>query len=159
MSTGWLPTSRAAQIGSLTFFLTLKAALLLLWIAGLPSGRTAEVDSMQTQWFMLSAAGVAVAPVLLPVLFLMRRDPQSTSRHAASAIALGAALVAAIVTLTSPERLNTYFSTFASLESAYQRNLANDRAGRVTYPGTAIRERRGETTIEQRRADYERFMA
>lgn len=159
MTGGWLPTSRAAQIVALTFILAFDAALFLLWIASLPSGRTLDLSSTMTRAFLLSAAPLAFAPILLPALFLMRRDPRSTARHAVSVIAVGAVLAAGVVWLRSPEHLNRYFATFASLERQYQRTLANDRAGRVTYPGTAIRERGRQTTIEQRRADYERFMA
>ena len=159
MSTGgWLPTSRAAQIGAVTFFLTFDAALLLLWAAAWPSGRAGDLRSAQTQILLISQAGVVAASVMLPVLFLMRRDTQSTVKHAVSMLAAGAALTAAIVTVTAGEPLNRYFSTFEAFEREYQRNLANDRAGRATYPQTALRERRGPTTIEQRRADYERFM-
>ncbi len=155
---GWLPTSRAAQIAALTCFVTVDAAFLLLWIVALASGRNAAPGDVQTQYFLLSSAGLAVPSILLPALFLMRRDPQSTARHAVTAIAVGAALTAGVVTLTVPERLNGYLSTFESFDRQYQRTLANDRAGRVTYPGTAVRELRGPTTIEHRRAQYEQFM-
>lgn len=159
MNRGWLPTPRAAQLAAVTFFVALTAALILLWLALLSSGRTSDVRSVAAQSYLLSAAGVVVAPVMLPVLFLMRRDARSTTRHAISGIGAGVLLTAGVVTLTSPESLNRYFSTFESSEAEYQRNLANDRAGRVTYPGTAIRQLRGETTIEERRAQHERFMA
>ena len=153
---GWLPTSRAAQIVSLTFVFTAGVALFLLWIASLPSGITSDPGSIATQAFLLSAASLAVAPVLLPALFLMRRDARSTPRHAIAAIACLAAIVAGVITLTSEDKVRGYFSTFASFEREYHRNLANDRDGRVTYPGTAVRQLRGPRTLEQRRADYQR---
>ena len=156
---GWLPTSRAAQIAAVTMFFTLDAAFLLIWIAALASGASAEPGAVQTRYFLLAASGIAVPSILLPALFLMRRDTQSTARHAVSAIAFGMAFTAVVVTLTAPERLNAYFSTFEAFESEYQRNLANDRAGHVTYPATALRERSAPTTVEQRRANYEQFMA
>jgi hypothetical protein len=118
-----------------------------------------DLSPMQARAFLLSAAPLAVAPVLLPALFLMRRDSRSTARHAASVIAVGAMLTAGVVWLRSPENLNRYFSTFELYEGEYQRNLANDRAGRVSYPATAVRQLRGPSTIEQRRADFERFAA
>jgi hypothetical protein len=158
-TSGWLPTSRAAQIVALTFFCTFDAALFLLWMAALPSGRTLDLGSIQTRAFLLAVAPLAFAPILLPALFLMRRDPRSTVRHAVSVIVVGAVLTAGVVWLRSPENLNWYFSSFEAYEGEYQRNLANDRAGRVTYPATAVRQLRGPTTIEERRAEYERFMA
>jgi hypothetical protein len=91
-------------------------------------------------------------------MFLMRRDAQSTARHAVCVIAAGAALTTGVVALTSPPMLNRYFSTFESFEGEHQRNRANDRSGRVSYPGTAVRQLKP-TTIEQRRAAYERFQA
>ena len=156
ISAGWLPTSRAAQTVALTFFVGFDAALFLLWIASLPSGLTLEFSSLQTRYFLLSAAGLACAPLLLPALFMMRRDPDATARHAASVIAFGALLTAGAVTLSTPQMINRYFSTFEAYEGEYQRNLANDRAGRVTYPWTAVRQLKP-TTLEQRRAAYERF--
>jgi hypothetical protein len=56
---GWLPTSRAARIVALTFVCTFDIALFLLWIASLPSGLTLELSSLQTRYFLLSAAGLA----------------------------------------------------------------------------------------------------
>ena len=156
MSAGWLPTSRAAQIVTLTFFIALDVAFFLLWIASLPSGYAHNLSPLQVRYFVLSAAGLACAPILLPALFLMRRDAAATARQATTVIAAGALLTAAAVTLSSPAVLNRYLSTFETYEGEYQRNLANDRAGRVTYPGTAVRQLKP-TTPEQRRAAYERF--
>lgn len=155
---GWLPTSRAARIVALTFVCTFDIALFLLWIASLPSGLTLEFSSLQTRYFLFSAAGVAFAPILLPALFLMRRDAQSTARHAVCVIAVGAVVATGVVALTSQPMLNRYFSTFETFEGDYQRNLANDRAGRVSYPGTAVRQLKP-TTLEQRRDAYEQFRA
>jgi hypothetical protein len=157
-TTGWLPTSRAAQIVALTIFFAFDAALFLLWIVSLPSGYTRDMSSLHTRYFLLSSAGLAFAPIMLPALLLMRRDARSTARHAASVIAIGAVLTAAAVMLSSPRVLNGYLSTFELFEGEHQRNLANDRAGRFTYPGTAVRQLQP-TTREQRRAAFERFQA
>jgi hypothetical protein len=159
MTTGrWLPNVRAAAVALLTFVVALTAALVVLWVLSLPSGVTTEIDSVRTQSFLLSFAGLAGALVLLPMAFILRRDPRLTSRHAVTTIGLGALLVAGLATATSQEALNAHFSTFEWVEREYQRALANDRAGRVTYPGTARRELRGPSTIEERRANHERFM-
>jgi hypothetical protein len=155
---GWLPGPRASMVAALTFVIALKAAFIILWVLSLPSGMTTDIGAIRTQSFLLSFAGLAAALVLLPVVFIMRGDPRSTPRHALTVIAVGAALTAGIATLTSPEALNRYFTTPEWFEREYQRSLANDRAGRVTYPGTAVREVQ-RLTFEQRRARYDRYMA
>jgi hypothetical protein len=155
---GWLPTPRAAQIVALTFVVAFDAALFLLWIASLPSGLTRDFSSQQTRYFLMSSAGLVFAPIMLPALFLMRRDARSTARHAVSVIMVGAVLAAGAVALSSPAILNRYFQTFEAIEADYQRNLTNDRAGRITYPGTAVR-RLKPTTLEERRAAFERYQA
>lgn len=108
-ATGWIPTMRAAQIAALTFFFAFDAALLLLWIATLPSGDIRDLTSIQMLAFLLSAAPLAFVPVLLPALFLMRRDPRATARHAVSMIAIGTILTTGIVWLRSPENVDRYF--------------------------------------------------
>ncbi len=155
---GWLPTSRAASIAALTFFLAFDFGLFVLLVPAIAAGE-ADIGSIQMQSFVMAAAQIVVAPVLLPVVFLMRRDARSTACHAITAIGVGALITAGIVIMTSEERVRSYFSTFEAYERQYQHNLANDRAGRVTYPGTAVREARSPSTIEQRRAEYERFRA
>lgn len=158
MTRGWIPTRRAGGIVALTMVVALGAAVALLWLMA-AAARPAGIDAAQMQYFLLAATGVTVPPMLLPGLFLMRRETQTTARHAATAISAGALLTAATVMLTTPERLHAHFSTFEAFERRYQRTLANDRAGRVSYPGTALRERSAPTTIEERRQRYEQFMA
>lgn len=155
---GWLPAPRVAFVALATFVVALVAGVGLLVALSLVRNSPRDVGSIQVQAFLFYCANLIAAPVLLPVLFMMRRDPRSTTRHAIVGLAFGTALTAGVLTLTSQEAVNRYFSTFESFERQYQRDLANDRAGRVTYPGTAAREARGPLTLEQRRAGYERFM-
>ena len=94
---------------------------------------------------------------MLPAMFLLRRDPRSTARHAAAAIALGTALTVVVLVVTSPEALNRYFSSFEWSEREYQRGLANDQVGRYQYPGTAYRELVTPKTVGERREQYAKF--
>jgi hypothetical protein len=95
---------------------------------------------------------------MLPAMFVLRRDRRSTTRHAATAIALGALLTTAVLVLTSPEALNRYFSSFEWSEQEYQRGLANDQIGRYQYPGTAYRQLVTPKTVDERREQHARFM-
>jgi hypothetical protein len=153
----WVPTSRAAGGSFLAFIFALDAAAALLLILELEAGRPVDVGSIQTQFYLLSMLAVTIPVGLLPALFVMRRDPNSTTRHAIGGLVLGTLLTATVVEMTAQESLNDYFSTFAASERQYQRNLANDRAGRYQYPGTALRQLRGPTTTEQRREAYRKF--
>ena len=155
---GWLPAARSARTASLTFVLAVATPLFVWTMLAVQSGRAAGIDSIQTQAFLLYFTVLIIPPALLPALFMMRRDARTTTRHAVAAIAFGAAITGGVAALTSPEAVNPYFSTYASFEREYQRGLANDRAGRFQYPGTAIREQRL-STLEQRRESYQRFEA
>ena len=157
MSAGGLPTARSARTASLTFVLAVATPLLGWTTLAVQSGRAPGIDSIQTQAFLLYFAVLIVPPATLPALFMMRRA-RSTTRHAVVAIACGAAMAGGVAALGSSEAINAYFSSFESFEREYQRSLANDRAGRFQYPGTAIREQRL-STLEQRRESYQRFEA
>lgn len=155
----WLPTARAAVAAAFAFWLAAGAALLILLGLSQAWGPAVDFRSSQTQAFLLFSTIIVVPPALLPALFLMRRDQRSSVRQAMVVIALGAAGTGALVVATSEDAINSYFSTFEAFEREHARNLANDRAGRYQYPATAVRTLRGETTVEQRRASFERFEA
>ncbi len=104
-----------------------------------------------------SALVTAFATALLPALFLLRRDPRITSRTAIRWVTTGSLLAAAaIVTLPAPEN---YQLTAEQNERTYQRAVANDRAGRYQYPGSVRRQLAEPSTLEARRASYEKFLA
>lgn len=102
------------------------------------------------------AGAAAIAPAMLPALFLLQRGPRTTQATATRWIA-GGALVAALATVSIPSPEN-YQLTADQNERMYQRALANDRAGRYQYPGTVARQLREPSTPETRRASYERFL-
>lgn len=97
----------------------------------------------------------ALAPAMLPALLLLRRDSRARLGTAVQLIVFGVAFVS--VGVTAQPWLDDYMPTAGQNERMYQRMRANDRAGQRQYPGTAMRERRGESTPEERRASYERF--
>ena len=154
---GWLPTWRASGIGLLAFVAAIVMAVAGVTLIAIQNGRPIE-PGLRTYSLLLGSAALYVPPAMLPALFLLRRDPRSTARHAVAAIALGAAITTAVLVLTSPDALNRYFSSFEWSEHEYQRGLANDQAGRYQYPGTAYRELVTPKTIEERRERYSRFM-
>ena len=158
MGAGWLPTARSARTASLTFVLAVAIPLLVWTLPAVLSGRAPGIDSIQTQAFLLYFAVLIVPPAMLPALFMMRRDARSATQHAVATIAFGAVLTGAVAAVATPAAINRYFTSFDAFEREYQRGLANDRAGRFQYPGTAIREQR-RSTIEQRRESYQRFEA
>lgn len=155
-SRGWLPTRRAGGIGIAAFLAAIGLAVGGVTLIALQNGRPIE-PGLRTYSWLLATAALYVPPALLPAVFLLRRDPRSTARHAAAAIAIGAALTVAVIVLTSPEALNRYFSSFEWSEREYQRGLANDQAGRYQYPGTAYRQLVTPKTVEERREKYARF--
>ena len=156
---GWVPTGRALGAALLALFFAWDFAVATMWVIALETGRAMDLRSIQTQSYLLSIAVIVVPPAILPMAYMLRRDSGSTTRHAITVIVSIAALTAATAHFTSPEALNDYFSSFEVFERQYQRSLANDRAGRVEYPGTAVRQLRGTTTIAQRRELHRRFEA
>jgi hypothetical protein len=153
---GWLPTWRAGGIGILAFVAAIVLAAAGVALIAVQSGRPIEAGLRTYSW-LLGSAALYVPPAMLPAMFLLRRDPCSTARHAAAAIALGAVLTVAVLVVTSPEALNRYFSSFEWSEREYQRGLANDRVGRYQYPGTAYRELVTPKTVGERRERYAKF--
>lgn len=98
----------------------------------------------------------AVAPAMLPALLLLRRGATGRFAVAGRAIALGAGV--AVLGVIAQPWLADLQPTAGQNERMYQRLRANDRAGRLQYPGTALRDLRDATsTVEERRARYEQF--
>lgn len=157
-SSGWLPTWRASGIAIAAFLAAIVLAVGGVTLIVLQNGRPIE-PGLRTYSSLLGSAALYVPPAMLPAVFLLRRDPRTTIRHAAAAISLGALLTVGVLVLTSPEALNRYFSSFEWSEREYQRALANDRIGRYQYPGSAYRELTTPKTVEERRERHERFMA
>ena len=157
-SGGWLPSWRAGGIGILAFLAAIVLAVGGVTLIAVQNGRPFE-PGLRTYSWLLGAAALYVPPAMLPAMFLLRRDRRSTTRHAATAIALGALLTTAVLVLTSPEALNRYFSSFEWSEQEYQRGLANDQIGRYQYPGTAYRQLVTPKTVDERREQHARFMA
>jgi hypothetical protein len=153
----WLPTGRASGIGILAFVTAIVLAVAGVALIAVQNGRPLE-PGLRTYSWLLGSAALYVPPAILPALFLLRRDPRATARHAVAAITLGAAITTAVLVLTSPDALNRYFSSFEWNEHEYQRALANDQAGRYQYPGTAYRELVTPKTIDERREKYASFM-
>ena len=155
-SGGWLPTWRASGIGIAAFLAAIALAVGGVMLIALQNGRPIE-PGLRTYSWLLGTAALYVPPAMLPAMFLLRRDPRSTARHAAAAIAICAAVTVAVIVVTSPDALDRYFSSFEWSEREYQRGLANDQAGRYQYPGTAYRQRVTPKTVEERREKYARF--
>jgi hypothetical protein len=153
----WLPTFRASGIAIAAFLAAIVLAVGGVTLIALQNGLPIE-PGLRTYSWLLGTAALYVPPAMLPAMFLLRRDPRTTIRHAAAAISLGALLTAGVLVLTSPEALNRYFSSFEWSEREYQRRLANDRIGRYQYPGSAYRELVTPKTVEERRERHERFM-
>jgi len=154
---GWLPSWRASGVATLAFLAALVVAVAGVTLIALQNGRPIE-PGLRTYSWLLGTAALYVPPAMLPALFLLRRDPQTTTRHAAAATGLGALFTTAALVLTSPEALNRYFSSFEWTEREYQRALANDRIGHYQYPGTAYRELVTPKTVEERRERHASFM-
>jgi len=154
---GWLPTWRASGIGILAFLAAIVVAVGGVTLIAIQNGRPLE-PGVRTFGWLLGSAALYVPPAMLPAVFLLRRDPRSTFRHACIAIALGAALTTAVLVMTSPQALNRYFYSFEWTEREYQRVLANDQAGIYQYPGTASRQLDTAKTVAERRDRHARYM-
>jgi hypothetical protein len=149
---------RMWKYGALTFVLaaTLSIAFEAMFI-NYQVGPDYPPDLLLIAAIRFSRA-TAIASALLPAMFLLRRDARVGTRAAVGALALGPALV--MTGVVSQGWLDNYMPSFSQNERMFQRMRANDLAGRVSYPGTMVRELRDATsTPEQRRVRSEQFLA
>ncbi len=154
----WVPPPRTALHGVAT--LVVAAVLPLgIPIAGRAvSGSPLEVGSIRTLASMAFSANLYFPPAAMLALFVIRRDPRLLRRHALLAIFSISVIGTGLAFATSNDAVRRYFSTPEWFEREYQRAVMNDLAGRVQYPGTAVRQIRAQS-FEQRRIGYERVAA
>lgn len=157
MNTGWLPPALGSASGLLAFLIATDIAATLLLLGPMQAGRTISFSALWVQAFLMANLVLVVPPAMLPAIFVLRRDPNAHARHAVVWTALGAALTAGLIVLTSPEAINQRLTTFENFERDREQSIANDRAGRYQYPGTAVRQLRPEQTREQRLENFKRF--
>lgn len=104
------------------------------------------------------AVSLGLAPAMLPSVLILRRDRGISWRNGAQVMAAGLALALVVALWIIPITSSGYFITASQNERMYQLALQNDRAGRLQYPGTAIRQARPSTAAE-RAERYARFLA
>ena len=106
-------------------------------------------------WMALPMVMPLVIPLaMLPILMLLRATGQVTNGAATTLICAGALLTYVTTAWLTPLAQGDVRD--ALYEEFHQRAVANDQAGRVQYPGTAVRQVR-QTTAEQRAAQRERW--
>ena len=105
-------------------------------------------------WLAMPMTLPLVVPLaMLPLMMRLRR--QLTMRHAAQAIAAGAVISIVVAGWLTPLAQSDFASDRLD-EAMYQRSVANDRAGRPTYPWSALRALRP-TTAEERAEQRRRW--
>jgi hypothetical protein len=154
-----LPPGRALARGAAVFAVTIVAMLVA-------QGAIRYWQTLGTRiWFdrppeflfletLTLALPLAVPLAMLPLMMQLRRDGRFTGWHAAQCLVAGSVLAFFTAGWATPLIYRPLQD--AALERSYQRSLENDRAGRFTYPGTAVRQARP-TTLEERNRAREEF--
>jgi hypothetical protein len=155
----WIPPLRGLLGAMAAMVVAIDLSIELLLLRPLPLNLPRDLSEPMVQAWLLSWAGIVIPPVFLLATFVLRRDPRATFRHALLATVLAGAATTALVLATTNDALHRRYDTFETAERMYQLSLKNDRAGRLQYPGTVVRQIGPYATLEQRRAHYDAYRA
>lgn len=148
----WIPPLRGVLLSLTGVAAALAVSIAVLLIGPPPLDLPRDLSEPLVQQWVLIWASTIVPPVFLLATFLLRRDSRATLRHAVVVILIAAATMNVVRLSTTTEALRHRYDTFEVSERLYQRALAEYRAGKFR---AAFRE----TTLEERRARYERYRA
>jgi hypothetical protein len=155
-----LPPGRALARGAAVFA---GAALIAIavdaFITAVSTSGRYPVDILVRYIAAPMAMPVAIPLAMLPLMMVLRRDSRATRWHAVQFLVMGAVLAALGASASRPPAFNRF--TPEEEERMYHRALANDRAGRLEYPGTAYRQLHPTTATQraEQRAVFEKRMA
>ena len=147
-----VPPGRALARGALVFAVTAaamiasQAAIRYVQTRGGPMSFDRPLDILLLEAVIL-ALPLIVPLAMLPVMMRLRSRGRVAGWHAVQCLVAGSVLAFVAAGWVTP-LMNRPLQD-AQLERAYQRSIANDRTGRHSYPGSAIRQLRP-TTPEQR---------
>lgn len=153
----WIPPLRGAMFSLLAIAFTVSASVLVLMIPAVPRTERSLADPLMQRWLLVMSSTV-LPPSFLLAMFMQRRDPRATVRHAVIGLSLVAIAMTALTVTTNPDTLRRRYSTFEFQERLRARMLIEAQSHPDIYRGRAL-EQTLATTVEQRRAIYDRMQA
>ena len=154
----WIPPLRASLVPIAAVTAAIAISIAVLLIARYPSNLPRDLSLPMVQSWVLVWSATFVPPVFVLATFLLRRDRHATIRHAIVFVAFAIAVTTALVINTTDEALRRRYDTFEASERMREWQLADIRAGRAVYDG-GRHQRELRTTVEQRRARFNRYRA
>ena len=153
----WLPPARGTLFSVLAIIFSAAASVAILLIPSMPYGPSSHnlADPMAQRWVLVMSSTV-LPPAFLLAMFMHRRDPRATFRHAIVGITFAAVATIVVVFTTNPETINRRYNTFEFQEQMRARTLAAAKSDPSIYKGNSY-QRALATTVEERRASYQRF--
>jgi hypothetical protein len=154
----WLPPARGMLFSVLAIVFSVAMSIAILLMPRLPSGMTHSPGDPRTQLWLLVMIPTVWPPAFLLAMFMHRRDSRATFRHAIVGVLFAAIATTAVVVATTPENINRRYNTFEFQERIRARMLIAAKSDPDIYRGRA-REQTLATSVEQRRANYEKFQS
>ena len=154
----WIPPLRGTLISLAAGTAAVIMSIGVLLIAPLPNNFPRDLSFPLVQRWVLVWSVTLVPPAFLLATFLLRQDVRATARHAIMFIALAVAMMSTLVLNTMDDALRRRFDTFDAHERMRAHDIATIQAGRVVYDGGRY-QREIRTTVEERRARFERYRA
>jgi hypothetical protein len=154
----WLPPAGATALSMLAigFSVAVSTAFLLV-IAPTPYISRDIAGQLAQRWVLVMSATV-LPPAFLLAMFMHRRDPRSTLRHGIVGVSLTAVAMIVIVARTNPEVINRRYNTFEFQDQMRARMIEVAKSDPDIWKGRSL-ERTLATTVEERRASYDRMQA
>lgn len=156
----WIPPLRGTLLSLVAISFSIAVSIAVLLIPPL----SARIDVPRSlsepliQRYLLYMAGNVLPPAFLLALFVMRRDRRATVRHAVIATMIIAVSMVVVVLTTTFDALERRYDTFETQEHMREFAIASHRAGRFVFAGQSY-QRELTSTVEERRARFERFRA
>ena len=154
----WTPPLRATLTSLAAITVAVAISIGVLLMAPLPQNLPLDVSEPVVQRWILIWANILVPPAFLLATFLLRRDTRASRRHAIVFTMLAATATTAIVINTTDDALRRRYDTFEVHERMRELALERHRAGSFVFSGRRYEETM-RTTVEERRASFDRYRA
>jgi hypothetical protein len=154
----WIPPVRGTVFSILAIVFSVAVSTAVLLIPPMPNGMSRNLADPLAQLSLLVMSTTVLPPAFLFAMFMHRRDPRATLRHAIVGVSFAAIATTAVAITTNPDAVNRRYNTFEFQERVRARMLSAAKANPGIYRGNAY-QRTLATTVEERRANYEKFQS
>jgi len=154
----WMPPLRGTLLSLAAVSTAVAISIGVVLIAPPPSHLPRDLSLLVVRHWVLTWTATIVPPAFLLSTFLLRLDPRATARHAVVFTIVAAVATGVLIVNTTNDALRKRYDSFEMYEQTRAVSLERHRAGQFVYTGSSYQQEIA-TTVEQRRARYERFLA